>query len=335
MKTNILYLIFLMGSFTTVVAQNVNFTGWSNNYMTVGSYSGQTSSNANTFVFSGNTLFNYPNWKLSVKLKNTITSNGYVFPANKVSFQPASSQSTTGSPTMAEIGMPIHVVLQEQQEMFLVPNANAPLRNEGSYYALELRYNLTIEGGAYLAQYPAYIEFPIPLQFTAYDKNNNILGKVDVNYKVQISRLTGTPPETPQLSIKLDANAANGLLELKTIKDYTQGTQVTYTNGLSINANTNYQIQVKSLQSNFISSAGNTLPLNTVKLLLSPSAGNTGVVFPISISENLQKTASGEATQGVPTKFSITYRSNPNDVNLINATMDNYTTTLQYVITPL
>lgn len=337
MKNNILYFIFLLASLTKVVAQNVEFNGWSNNYMSIGSYSGQTSPNANTFVFTGNTLFNYPNWKLSVKLKQAITSLGYVFPANKLSYQPASSQSSTGSPTIAEIGMPMHVVLQEQQEVFLVPNSNAPLRNNttGNYYSLQLQYNFTVEGGAYLAQYPAYIEFPILLQFTAYDKNNAILGTADIDYKLQIGYLTGTPPETQQLSIKLDGNAANGLLELKTIKDYTQGAQTTYTDALTINSNTSYQIQVKSLQNSFMSGAGNTLPLNTVKLALTPSAGNTSTVFPISISENLQKTASGDSTQGISKRFNITYNSNPNDVNLINAVMENYSTTLQYVITPL
>lgn len=342
MKNKVLIISFLFFSYTTIEAQEVKVSMWSNNYLTVNSYNGTISPNSVNFFFEGNGNINLPNWKLSVKLKQPIKSGVHTFPANKVIFQPSATETSAGStiPAIAEIGMPFRVNLQENQEVFLVPQSQSALKNtsstSGQYFNMILKYNLIIEGGAYLANYPSWTTFPIPLQLTAYDERNKVLGQYNFTYTIQIGQLTEMPP-TPQFSIKVNANATVGTLELKTTNDYKQGAQVIYTNGLTVKANTDYQVQVRSLQANFTSTSGsgNTIPLKTVKLLLIPAANNPATIFERLLSSNPQKIASGEATQELAVNFDISYSSDANDTNLINASMDTYSTTLQYEITPL
>lgn len=340
MKNSILIFVFVVFYISASWSQQISFGGWSNSYLSINSYDGAVSSNAFTFSFSGNGNINFPYWKLSVKLKQPIISGANTFPANKIRFQPSNVQGASGSyfPTMAEIGMPSYVNLQEpQQEIFLVPQSNAALKNTSEtngYYSFKLLYNLIVEGGAYLNKYSSYTQFNIPLQFTAYDQYNNVFGTLETLFTIQINPLSGTPPVTPQFSIKLAANAVNGVLELKTKSDYTDGAHITYPNGLTVYANTDYQVKVTSLQSTFMSTNGNTIPLSSITLSLTPDSGNSASIFPISLSAIPQNIASGGSTQNLPASFSINYGSKPNDVNLFNAQMEQYTTTLQYEITP-
>lgn len=342
MKNKVLIIIFLIFSYTTIKAQEVKVSMWSNNYLTVNSFNGTVSPNSVSFFFEGNGNINLPNWKLSVKLKQPIKSGVHTFPANKVIFQPSTTETSTGSriPAIAEIGMPLYVNLQENQEVFLVPQSHAALINtsstSGQYFNMILKYNLIIEGGAYLASYPSWTTFPIPLQLTAYNEKNKVLGQYDFIYTVQIGKLTEMPP-TAQFSIKVNANATVGTLELKTANDYKHGAQVIYTNGLTVKANTDYQVQVRSLQESFTSASGsgNTIPLSSIKLLLIPGPNNPATIFERLLSSNPQKIASGAATHESAVNFDISYKTDANDLNLINASMETYSTILQYEITPL
>lgn len=340
-KRIICYMIITLTVPLITKAQQINFNSWSNNYLQINSYNGNVSTDAYTLVFDGNGVINIPNWRLSVRLKQPVTSGAHTFPANKISLQPTITSGTADPgpvPTISQIGMPLNTILQEGQEVFLVPQSAAPLYNNpqsnNAYYNFQLKYNLTIEGGAYLAQFPSWINFYAQLEFKAYDQNNNLIGVREHVYQLQIGTLSGTPPVTHQFSLQVGSNAVNGLLELKTRADYIQGASITYTNGLTVNANTDYQIKVTSLQSAFLSSSGNSLPLNTIKLSLIPSSGNSGAVFPVWLSASSQKIASGVSTQATPVYYDINYASKSNDINLITAKMEQYTTTLQYEITP-
>src|SRR5690606_26476683 len=115
-------------------------------------------------------------WKLSVRLIQPIQTGIHTFPANKISFQPTftSGQTSPGSiPTISQIGMPLNVALQEGQEVFLVPQSNAPLyvssTNSGFYYNFRLGFRIVVEGGSYLSQFPVWTNFYANLVFTAYD----------------------------------------------------------------------------------------------------------------------------------------------------------------------
>lgn len=335
--------LFLLLLISVNCFSQVTYTSWVNSYLQINSYSGNTNPDAYTFTLAGNGKFNIPRWRVSMRLKQPIISNDgkYTMPANKISFQPVSSSGQAYPdpvPTIPQIGMPLNVFLQEGQEVFLVPQSNAPLNNQpvqpNGYYNLQLKYSMNVAGGSYLGSYPSWITFTAPVQFTAYDQYNNIIGKMDHNFQFQIGTLSGTPTEIPELSLKFSANATNGSLEFKSMEDYVKGVSIIYTNALIVSSNTNYQIKLKSLQGQFNSPTGNSIPLETVKMILSPVAENKGNVYPVSLSASPQLIATGGSTKGSNVYYDIKYSTNANDERLINARMEEYTTTLQYEIIP-
>jgi hypothetical protein len=321
----------------------ISYYSWINSYLQINSYDGNTNPDAYTAMLSGNGNFNVPFWRLSAKLKQPIMTNDglYTMPGNKVSLHPVSSSGQAYPnpvPTISQIGMPLNVVLQQGQEVFLVPKSNAPLYNQPSqqngYYSLQLKFSLSVMGGAYLGSYPSWIKFYAPVEFTLYDQYNNVIGRMDHNFELQIGTLSGVPPvDAPELSLTFAPSAQNALLEFNNIDDYTNGVSVTYNNALIVKSNTNYQIKLKSLQSQFTSSYGNTIPIDAVKMSLSSAVPNTSV-FPISLSAVSQLVARGNATQGNTVYYDVKYSTIHNDEIFINAKSDDYSATLQYEITP-
>jgi len=323
-------------------AQNISLHVDSNNYASIDSYSGIVKSGAYKVWFDGNGNLNLPTWRVSARVKQPISNGNQIFPADKISLLPTTTfgQFNVGVvPTVTQIGMPLQTFLQQGQEVFLVPQSQAGLYNASSggnpYYNLHIPFDLKVEGGAYLSQFTTWSQFTMIVEFRLYDDKNQVRGLQERYYTLQIATLSGSP-QTPtnQLSIKIASNAVNGLLELKTKQDYLQGVSAKYSNGLMISANTNYQVQVMALQPNFVSAAGNTLPLNTVNLTLVPVSANQVSVFPVTLAAHSQKIASGNSTQGAQVYFDIMYATTPNDANIISAKTEQYTTTLLYEILP-
>lgn len=321
-------------------AQNLNVD--SNNYASIDSYNGIVKSNAYKVWLDGNGNLNLPTWRVSVRVKQPISNGNQIFPADKISLIPTTTYGQlNGStiPTITQIGMPLQTFLQQGQEVFLVPQSQAGLFNSAGggnpYYNFHIPFDLKVEGGAYLSQFTTWSQFKMILEFRFYDNKNQLRGLQERYYTLQIATLSGSP-QTPanQLAIKVASNAVDGLLELKTKQDYLQGVNVKYSNGLMVSANTNYQLKVTALQPNFTSAGGNTLPLNTVNLSLIPVSTNQASVFPVALSANAQKIASGPSTQSAQVYFDMVYATKVNDANLINAKPEQYTATLQYEIVP-
>lgn len=326
-------------------ASQVSFSSWANGYMQINSYNGNSNSDAYNVTFAANGNLNVPHWKLSAKLKQSIVSpdGKYTIPANKISFQPI---STTGQsypnpiPSIAQIGAPQNVYLQENGESYLIPDANAPLYNQpsqpGGYYNLQLKYGITVLGGAYLGKFPSWTTFTAAIEFTAYDQYNAVIGKMTHTYQFQIGSITDAPPAAEELSLKVNTNAANGILEFKTLQDYSNGTSVTYSNGLLVNSNSNFQIKVRSLQNEMRSPSGNTIPVDVVHLTLmaTTTTNPNQQIFPIVLSSSSQIIAQANSNTKIDYRYDIRYFTKPQDVRLINAKSDSYATTLQYEITP-
>lgn len=316
---------------------------WGNDFAQINDYEGIISSGAFTLRLDGNGSLNMPTWRISVRVIGAIQNGkGEVFPADKISLLPTTTYGQLHGyeiPTISQIGMPLQSFLQEGTEVFLVPQSQAGLYNAAAggnpYYKFFINFDLKVEGGAYLNAFTTWTEFIVPLEFQFYNEKNKLERTVPKNYKLQMGALSGVDPgPNPQFSIAIEGNAVNGLLELKTKQDYMLGAQATYLNGLRVSANTDYQVSVKSLQGTFLSSTGNSLPLNVVQVILGATSGGSGTVFPVWLSTNEQKIASGNATQGAPVYYDIVYKSKPNDSNFITSEVDEYTTTLQYEITP-
>lgn len=311
--------------------------------MQINSYNGNTNPDAYTALFSGNGNINVPYWKLSVKLKQSILSEDglYTIPSNKVSFQPI---NTTGQsypnpiPTISQIGAPLNVFLQESGEAFLIPNSNAALYNrpaqENAYYSLQIKFGITLLGGSYLGKFPAWTRFIAPIEFTAYDQYNAVIGRITHNFEFQIGNITDAPPAAEELSLKINMNAANGVLEFKSMQDYANGTSVMYSDGLLVTSSTNFQVKVRSLQNNLQSTAGNSIPIDVVNLTLISKSSSNQRISPIKLSSSNQILVQANSTTKTDYRYDIKYFTLPQDTRLINAKSDNYATTLQYEITP-
>lgn len=312
--------------------------------MQINSYNGNSNPDAYTVTFSANGKLNVPHWKLSARLKqNVVSEDGkYTIPSNKISFQPI---STTGQsypdpiPSISQIGAPLNVYLQESGEAFLIPNSNAALYNKpetpNGYYSLQIKYGITLIGGSYLGSFPAWIRFIAPVEFTAYGPNDAIIGRVSHDFQFQIGSITDAPPPaTPELSLKVNMNAANGVLEFKTMQDYSNGTSVTYTDGLLASSNTNFQIKVRSLQNDLQSAAGNSIPVDVIHLTLATTSTANQRISPIVLSVANQTLVQTNTDTTTSYRYDIKYFTLPQDNRLINAKSDDYTTTLQYEITP-
>lgn len=311
--------------------------------MQINSYNGNSNPDAYTVTFAANGNLNIPHWKLSARLKqNVVSQDGkYTIPSNKISFQPI---STTGQsypnpiPSIAQIGAPLNVILQESSEAFLIPDSNAALYNNpqtpNGYYNLQLKYAITLIGGSYLGTFPAWIQFTAPIEFTAYDQNNAIIGKISHNFQFQIGNITDAPPSAPELSLKINMNAANGLLEFKTMQDYSNGTSVTYSQGILASSNTNFQIKVRSLQSDLQSTNGNSIPVDVIHLKLISTSTTNQLIYPIVLSGANQTLVQTNTNKSTSFSYDIKYFTLPQDARLINAKSGDYSTTLQYEITP-
>lgn len=331
---------------TQVTNAQLAFSGWSNNYTSINSFQGKTVTDAMAvrFTYSGTNL-NESNWKVSVSVQNAImsTDGSAQFPADKIVFIPL---NTTGQaqpkaiPTVQEIGMPASVPLSGGSEVYLVPRSNAPLYNVSSYnsyYDLQLHYNLQIMPGAYLKDLQGgYTQktYILALTFRAYGDNNKMLGSYQQTYQIDVFNLIDTYTEENLYSIVISGQAQNGFLELKTLADYANGAKAVYSNGLIVSSNMGYQVSVRSVASQFTSSGGSTLPLNSVKMQLVPTGSNTASTGTIDLSNVAQVISVGSSTNKTPAYYDIQYWTKPSDQQLIEADMAEYSTTLLYEITP-
>lgn len=324
-------------------AAQVSFTSWVNSYLQINSHNGNSNPDAYTVTFAANGNLNMPNWKLSARLKQNIVSEDgkFTIPSNKISFQPISTSGQSYPnpiPSISQIGAPPNVFLQENSETFLIPNSNVALYNKpqksGGYYSLQLKYGITIQGGSYLGNIPAWTKFIVPVEFTAYDQYNAVIGKMSHNFQFHIGNITDAPPPSDQLTLKVNMNAANGVLEFKTMQDYNNGTSVTYTDGLLVTSSSNFQIKVRSLQNDLQSAAGNSIPVDVIHLTLVASSTTNQRIFPIVLSSANQTLAQANSANNMSYRYDIKYFTLPQDVRLINAKSDDYTTTLQFEITP-
>lgn len=341
--SKIIVILFVMISLCSNA--QVSYSSWTtNNFMQVNSYNGNSNPDALTSRFEANGNLNMPYWKISAKLKQAITSAGgqYTIPGNKISFQPISTSGQAYPnpiPTFTQIGVPPNVFLQENTEVFLVPQSNAPLYNMPStpngYYDLQLKYGITIMGGAYLGAYPTWTNFIAQIEFTAYDQYNNVIGKKSEAFTFQIANLSGTPPVTQEMSLKVNTNAVNGFLEFNSMQDYNNGKSVVYPSGLQVTTNTNFQIKVRSLQSHFQSITGNySIPVGAMHVTLQPLGQSNQVISPVALSTISQTLVKGNTSQGTTYNYDIKYFTLPQDMQFINAKSTEYSTSLQYEITP-
>ena len=332
MNNRLIYIsIFIF--FTTLSYGQLSFTGWSEHYLGISTYNGATQNEAHTlrFNYSGTNL-NEQNWRLGVKVQTPFKSGNVAFPVNKIRLIPKRTNGQENFPTVQQVGMTT-ASLTNNTEVFIVPSSNTALyyvSEYNGYYFFEMIYDMIIEGGGYL-QNLQNNSFEGMLRFTAYRENNSIIGFQDINFRIQVHTLSGTPPIENQYSISFTNEASNAMIEYSSLADYVNGKSVTYKDGLTVSATTDYQVSVRSINDEFTTDTGDKIDLDVVKLQLAGSSANGPLT---ALSNNKKTVVQGLNTSGQSTKFDITYSTDPNDLRLYNVSSKNYSTQLMFEITP-
>jgi len=332
-STSLTAIIILMAGLLQQAMAQPRIAASNQNYMQVSSSQTQTFSNAYQVQISleGNNK-TYPNWSLATVLNQQITnSEGKTLPYNKIKLK----LSAINGATFQQIGSGTTPVPLNSPgiQALLISSSNYPLSNHQDefYKNIVITIDVILEGGSYLDALKTWQAYSINLAFVLLDNNGTELGRSSAVNGMQI-RPDGNYTTPASYGIQIQNNARSGLLELKTMADYTNGASVSYTDGLTVTAATPYAIQVRTSSANF-TAGNNSLPVSVVNLQLSAgsSAGAT-----VALSETSQTIGTGgsSTTNAQAYRYNLRYFTKANDNRLMNAVPNNYSGILIYEIIP-
>lgn len=337
MKSKILVGVFLFASIflfnvSRLYAQSVNISAHDNGWIDVNSYQGKTTPGLFTVrinVKGYDAL--YPKWTLLSRVSGRITNseNKEVDPS-KISIR---LNRVEIGPTIQEMGTNTTAVPLSFEDKPIILKSNAPIKPPSGKDNIQwvFYFDIIVAPGAYMQPLSSWNNYGLNLTFTLNDANDGFLFESSAGVNMRI-RPNDTPPSEPTYSIQVNSAARNGLLELKTMRDYVEGVSQTYTDGLSVTSTTDYAIQVRSLNINF-EAGSNSLPVSAVSLELKDRKNNQSGT--IALSDAQQTVFSASSATGKNARlFDIRYFTKPNDERLINAKPASYQTTLMYTLVP-
>lgn len=344
----------LVGCWPSVLQAQLRFNVYSGGYLNVTDYGGYTTPDGGHqfhIQYQGQQI-DEPNWAIRARINGQIRPvsgqnvSGLPFPADKLSFR--FTHDNGNSPTLAEIGAStVFIPFNAAGETLLIPKSNASIRYQNSYggsMQFNLYFAIQVAGGTYLDQFKnsapyQIIVYAVPITFTMYNQEGNILGYQDVVYHIQVNQtLSGTPSAEPAYGIEVLGDAREGKLEFGSIGNYTEGVTVAYNDGLKINSNTGFSVAVKAVGPEMVSRSGGqgTLPVSVVHLRLYPgsSPAQLGSYGEITLSDAYQVLFNTPVGRSTAQFFNIAYRTVGNDERLLHARSGTYTTTLLYQLVP-
>lgn len=332
------FLISLLFIFSITFVYAQSYSGFGNNYTGVESYDGALNSRAFTIRVESNKPFNIEKgWRLSVRA--TPRGGKKEFPMQRVSLRPSAVEGSANDPgplpTIGQLGIAPINILHKGAEVFLINSSSVPLYHRGvnsSYFNFNLLFNLSVEGGSYLNILKG-AEYTIDFVFTFYTFDYKVLGEVHNQHKIGVWSLSGPPPTENNFSLEISSPAKNGVLEIKSMSDYINGAIVKYDKGITVSSNAPFQLTVKSMQNEFKSDMGNTLPLDVVNVKLVPNNFNVSTVNEVNISTAPQILLIGNSTNSLPQSLDLIYSTKGNDERLFKTKSENYSTTLTYEMT--
>ena len=336
-RVYLIVLFLLVMSLGSISAQS--YGGWGNNYTNVLSYDGATNIKSFTLKLSTNNPLDIKEgWKLSVKAISK--SSGKEFPLQRLYLQPFAIEGAANDPgplpTLSQLGIAPANYLKKNTDVLLIPASSVPLYHRGinsSYFNFQLSFSIGISGGNYLKSLRGN-EYPIEFVFTFRDSKDSFIGGINLNHTIRVNEtLSGTPPPENNFSLEISGPAKNGQLDVKSMSDYINGASVKYDKGIVVSSNAPYQLTVKSLQNEFKSELGNTLPLDVVNVKLMPNSSNGDIVNEVKISASQQILLKGNSTNSLPQSFDLIYNTKGNDERLFKTKSENYSTTLTYEMT--
>lgn len=351
-----LFLFFLCAFAGALRAQSLRFEVSSQNYKTVTSYLGaETGEQFTRLQFDVNGQgYHKPNWSLTVRLVSPIeivsgepNRSGKVFPADKISLRWTIDNNDPNF-NLASIGVNRNYIpLQAANEVTLIDRSTVPLRTFGQSYRQFLLYSsFRVDGGLYLSDYLSpsqwgYMEYRIPVLFTLYDEQRNVLGTTYINYMIQFppSLTDGEAVDVePEYSLEVNAEAADATLRFLTNRDYQEGVSLSFDDAVKVNSSTDFEIRLKSLASGFLSTEGTKqLPLSIFTVQLTPGNGANNVFSnpKLTLSDVEESLLHGRPNKKKKAQFfNLEYKAKLSPAQVSSVRPGTYTTSLLYQLTP-
>ncbi len=348
--------LFLFLASSPVVKAQLEFSVFSNTYIGLTSYLGKETVddfNSFQFIMNGQHL-NYSNWSLSAQVVGNImpvsggpnVSNS-AFPANKISIQltNAFSKQSNVSFSLDGIAASRGKFNLSNAEVFLIQNAQQPLATGTNYYVQNIiQSKFQVEEGLYLDNYVSadehlVIVYKINILYSLYQPGGQLIKSFTKEYDFQISRnltdghLVGVNPD---YQITIIPSATQTTLQFQQADNYKNGVSVQLDNAVKINAITDYEVKLKSVESEFNKTGGGTLPLSLLKVQLLPSTGAQVSANPLlTLTNNEQMLLRGGSTdKNVERNYHLSYAAKlgVNDIN--TTTTGTYSVSLIYILLP-
>ncbi len=334
-----------MGTLSASAQVNFNNTNYGQWYIQMNNYDTKTQVNGITFVIESQSQasVNIPNWRITARVIGQTPSNGQYFPIDKVSIQPNHTATQGGAPfpvpSVGQVGLYPNIILSTA-EQDLVSSSMVPIAHDaGQPFRLELWYDWTIQGGAYLSNLQEWRNYYFDVEYRLLNGEGLLLGQKTMKHYVQIAKLSGSPPVQNTFSLTLNGGAQNGTLTLASRSDYDSGTSITYAGGLTVNTNADYQVLVNaSAGTPHFSYGSNTIDLDVLNVNLANAPSGVTQLNTVNLSTGAQVLAKGNSTGNQNRNFDVRYSINPdNKDKLFYAVKENtgtatYSTTLQYTI---
>lgn len=285
-------------------------------HMKVTEYSGKISDSAYLMLLLESQKMKQTDWKITAK----VTSITHNFPVNMLNFIYISKGGTSNVTAINSFNYPLS--LNNEVELL---NFNSS--NQEGYQNLNFNFNLQVQGGNYLKNFPRWTTVKFDVEYRLYTndgKNFEMMNKdtageifLNIDPDSKVSSITVTP---------------DVLLEFNSISDYMNGVTKTYTEGLKVSSTVNYEVRVKSQTSQFTSTTSSrTLPLDLVSLQLS---GVNGAQPAVSISTTNQLILQGTSTNGNVVEYDMIYKAKPIEDQYLKINgQETFTTQLMFELT--
>ncbi|TYP88206.1 hypothetical protein BC792_13222 [Sphingobacterium allocomposti] len=331
----------------------LRFSVWSDNYFEVTSYLGHTTSDRfNTFQFDLHGQYiHHPNWSLAVRLLAPIQTiaggpnrSGKPLPPDKISFQWTSDNNNPAFRLDAIGASRSPIILQNSNDVLLVERSKQPISSQGSHYSQYHLYGaVTVAPGKYLDDYLSpnqytYLKYRIPLLFTLYDELRNVIGTQQVNYEMQFPpSLTDGHLVDAEPDYKLEVSAESPNLQFHTRNDYTQGVSLQIPNAVQVNSITDFELHIKSVDSEILREGGGALPLSILSVQLSPASGVVALKSSPTVVLSTREQVAVASTSKDKTQtqyFNAEYKASLSRDQVLQAKPGDYSVSLLYLLMP-
>lgn len=283
---------------------------------------------------TGNEVYNYPNWSIVGKVTtDVVNSENKKFPVEKMKFRfnsfKVENYYLESTPTIDQIGVIQSDRVMSKSDIYFVNSSNLnPSVPTGRYGRIVLQYDLIIEGGSYLNALASWNNYKIFYEFALLDKGGKVISSWPFWIDMQIQPMVYE--DVKSVSISFGASASNVDLNVINTTDYIKGVTKTYEDALIVEANTDYEISVKSMSDKLMESNSN-LDISAVNVQLKDTKQ---LYNKIPLSTTNQKVATGLKLVE-PKKYSIIYSTDPSKILIGEAKPGSYKTELLYTISPL